>query len=268
MRRSLAIATLACITGNASASLLYGVQFDQTTPLFAIDQGTGAIGVIGNTGFADVADLTSDPLTGRLWGVEISQGRLLTFDPRSGSTTHTVQIDIPQPIVSLAFDPLTRTLYGNTAVGFGTTSSDVLYRIDATTGHATLVGTIGENRVYALGFDQNGTLYGVSDQSKTLMSISTATGQGTDVMSFAMSGATVVYDLATRPQDNAMFVADTETFSLYRVNPVTATVDLVGPYGSDTNIVGLAFLTTVPEASTWLTMALGLTGLFSLRRRR
>jgi sugar lactone lactonase YvrE len=262
------MAALACFTGNAFASLLYGVQFDQTTPLFAIDQATGAIAAIGNTAFNNVADLTSDPLTNHLWGVEIGQGRLLTFDPHNGATTRTVQIDIPQPIVSIAFDPLSRMLYGNTAVGFGTTSSDTLYRIDPVTGHATSVGIIGTDRVYALGFDQNGTLYGVSDQTKTLMSISTATGQGTAVMSFDKSGATSVFDLATRPQDNAMFVADTKTFSLYRVDPLTGTVELVGPYGSDTNVVGLAFLSTAPEPSTWLTMGAGLAGLLAVRRRR
>jgi len=57
------------------------------------------------------------------------------------------------------------------------------------------------------------------------------------------------------------------SMSLYTLNTVTGHVDLIGPYGSSANIVGLAFLTSVPEPSTYLVLCVGLS-LFALLRQR
>jgi DNA-binding beta-propeller fold protein YncE len=138
-------------------------------------------------------------------------------------------------------------LYGNTAVGFGGTVADQLYQINPATGLSTLIGPIGFSAVYALGFNQSGTLYGISDTSHELITINTGTGVGSLIAPVNLSSA---FDLAFRPEDDTLFVADSNTSSLYTINPGTGAETLVGSYGSAVNNVGLAFVAAVPEPGT------------------
>jgi len=268
---ALQLALLMCFSERALSAVLFGESVDpgQASPLFSINQSAGNIAEIGPTGFSNVADLTSDPATGRLWGVEAQSnqpGRLLSINSNTGAAAVVATLDSAKPIVSLAFDPITRKLYGSTAVGFGA-SQDALYTIDPLSGHTSLVGVIGFDNVYALGFDQQGKLFGVSEISKALISINTTTGAGTQIDGFKNNDINRAFDLASRPGDNTMFLADSGSMSLYTLNTVTGHVDLIGPYGSSANIVGLAFLTSVPEPSTYLVLCVGLS-LFALLRQR
>jgi hypothetical protein len=65
-----------------------------------------------------------------------------------------------------------------------------------------------------------------------------------------------------------MFLANSTTSSLYTVNLTTGAASLVGPYGSATNVVGLAFIGQTPEPGTivLLLTGLGLLGVGRLRR--
>src|SRR6185295_13722541 len=135
-------------------------------------------------------------------------------NPHTGTTSVAAQLDSPSPIVSIAFDPVTRRLYGNTALIFGTTNSDALYSIDPSSGSTTLKGPIGFAAVFALGFDQHGRLFGVSYFTKQLLSIEPATGLGAAMFRLNLNAA---FDLASRPEDNALFVSDSTTNSLYTV---------------------------------------------------
>jgi hypothetical protein len=271
MRRRFAVAVqcalLICLAGNASASLLYGVDFPGATPLFQVNQSTGALAAIGATTFANIADLTSDPATGTLWGVDTSANLLVRINPDTGVASPAASIDTADPIVSIAFDPITRRLFGNTAVGFGSTSADALYEIDPFTGSARLKGTIGYSRIYALGFDQLGTLYGITDFSKQLIRVDTASGSGAAVTQINGVGLNASFDIASRPEDNTMFLADSTTNALYTLNTHDGVVTELGSYGRTANIVGLAFLMPAPEPSTYIALAAGL-GLLALARRR
>jgi hypothetical protein len=269
MRRRFAVAAQlavsAFLASSAVASDLFGVKFDASTPLYSINESTGALISIGGTGFANVADLTSDPVTDTLWGVEVNTNELLTIDRHTGAASVAAQLDSVNPIVSLAFDPLTRTLYGSTSIGFAQPGEDVLYAIDPVTGSTTSKGSIGFEKVYALGFDQHGTLFGISDFSKELITINIATGAGTLVPGSSALEVSAAFDIASRPEDNTMFLADSGTASLYKLNTANGKLTAVGSYGSMTNIVGLGFL--VPEPDTYLALAVGL-GLLALLRRR
>jgi hypothetical protein len=67
-----------------------------------------------------------------------------------------------------------------------------------------------------------------------------------------------------------MFAADSGTGSLYTINLGTGASTLVGPYGSGTNVVGLAFLgmTTTPEPGTLVLLGAGLAlTAFAARRK-
>jgi hypothetical protein len=253
---------------SAPASQLLGVAFDQPTALYSINQSTGALAAVGLTGFTNVADLTSDPLTHTLWGVDVNGNQLLEMDPKTGGALKATALDSADPIGSIAFDPLTRVLYGNSVVGFGKTSQDALYRIDPLTGHTTLIGALGSfEQVFALGFDQHGVLFGISDHSRELITIDTATGLGSLIPGAPQLPFEGNFDLASRPEDNAVFVANSLNAQLYLLDTSNAALTPVGPYGSVTNIVGLAFLSSVPEPSTYAAFAGGLLALFALRRR-
>ena len=269
-RLSFALAlALLCVAqlASASSSTLYGIEYSTGTGFYNVNQSTGAIALIGNTGNPATGDLTSN-LTNTIWTPDMANDALLTVNPTTGAITSTTAIMSPAggpiPIVSLAWDPVTKVLYGNTSVGFGGTQADALYKIDPTTGLATLLGTIGYDEVYALGFNNNGTLYGISQGSNELLTIDTGDGAGTGV---AGVGLSAMFDLAFRPGDDTMFVADSGTEALYTMDPTTGAVTLVGPYGSDANVVGLAFLQT-PEPGTFVLLGTGLLGLLGTIRRK
>jgi hypothetical protein len=169
-------------------------------------------------------------------------------------------------MTSIAFDPVSGVLYGNTTVSFGA-AFDALYSIDPVTGVATFIGRITFENVFALGFSQSGDLFGIADATDDLIGISVLSGNGTFIADMQLTQS---FDIASRPEDDVMFLADTGTSSLYTVDTGTGGTLLVGDYGNPHNVVGLAFgPTPVPEASTVLSaLALGgiVTGAQWLRR--
>ena len=60
-----------------------------------------------------------------------------------------------------------------------------------------------------------------------------------------------------------MFLADSTSNTLYKLDTTNAGLTQVGPYGTSANIVGLAFLAPAPEPSVYLALAAGL-GLLAL----
>lgn len=251
----------------ATASTLYGVAYAGLTPLFTLDQGSGALATVGPTGGNDIGDLTSDTRAGSftLWGVRITDNQLITLDAGTGAISSTVAMDSPDDIVSIAFDAVSGRLFGNSSVGYGA-AFDALYEINPLTGATSFVGRILFENVYALGFDQAGGLFGIADSTDELISISTVTGNGTRIADVATG---LSFDIASRPEDGAMFLADSGTASLYRLDTGTGATTLVGGYGASENIVGLAFGPggTVPLPGTLTLSALGLAALGARTRR-
>lgn len=80
--------------------------------------------------------------------------------------------------------------------------------------------------------------------------------------------ASSIFDIASRPEDDVMFLAESSGSRLWQVDVSNGTLTNVGPYAATPgpNIVGLAF-SQVPEPAT-----LGLLGMAApallLRRRR
>ena len=259
-----AAAVLCLLSGSAAASSLFAVQFPGATPFFEVDQASGALATISaNVGTPDIGDLTSDtrPGSGTIWGINIPDNELLTIDSTTGLVSGSVILDT-DGITSLAFDPVSGRLFGNSTPAFGNgLMDDELFEINPATGATNSIGIIDRfANIFALGFDQSGRLFGVSDVSDELLEISTATGAGNAVGAVLDdTGAAVssMFDIASRPEDDTMFLVSSGTASLYTLNTSTATASLVGPYSpASTNLVGLAFL-PVPEPGSIGLLLLG-----------
>jgi hypothetical protein len=252
------------LSSAAGASDLFATTYTgDTSDLYTVNQSTGAVSLVGSTG-VNIGDLTST--NSQLLGVDLTNNALWTINPSNAAASNEVLISGTNgDITSLAWDPVTHALYGNTTSGFG--GADQLYSINATTGAATLIGGIGSVDVYALGFSQTGVLLGESNATGELLSISTATGAGTDIGSTGLSSN---YDLASRPGDGVVFGLESGEYGLYTYNIGTGAASLVGAYGEDVNLAGLAFLPagSVPEPATWAMMIVGFGGLGFVAYRR
>jgi len=264
---ALFIAQILCAS-PAAASVLYAsrsIPIDTPNDILTVDQTTGLATPLGASGASWVGDMTSDTRAGSvtLWGTNITTGapfagQLLTINPATGAATTVGTYDSPSEIVSLAYDPVTNALYGNTSLGFGA-AADVLYSINPATGATTQIGQgIGFDAVYALGFDNTGRLFGISNSD--LIEINTATGVGTLIVALR---ASALFDMAARPEDNAMFVAQSGG-EIWTLDTTTGALTDVGPHGAG-NVVGLAF-SPVPEPISVTLLLLG--GLALLRKRR
>lgn len=238
---SCALGALLVSASGASAEFLFGVEYNGPTDLFNVDQSSGAMTSIGPTGRNDLGDLTSDPRDAsfRLWTNRIGTNELIRLNPLTGAEESAVAMDSEDPIVSLAFDTVTGKLYGNSSVGYGA-GFEALYEIDPDTGATTFIGRILFDNVYALAFDQSGTLFGVSDVNNELITISTASGNGALVATLQVGS---VFDIASRPSDDTMFLADSGTGRLWTLDTGNGNVFDVGPFTGavQNNVVGLAF---------------------------
>lgn len=271
-----AVLSLASMASTAEASMLYGADYNPGSPsqFYSINTSTGVITHIGSTGVTNIGDLTSDQVS-TIWGIQANTDDLVTINSATGvgtvgPTITGTGLSASAAIYSLAWDPVTGILYGNTSVGNGATA-DTLYSINTTTGAATMLGRIGINDVYALGFSQNGTLYGVenADDNGGLLNINLTTGVGTLVGNTGVQG---IFDIASDPSGSGFYAAESNTFALYKLNVATATATEVGSYESIANIAGLAFLapgsaTPEPDSILLLTAGLGLIGFGTSRRK-
>jgi hypothetical protein len=76
-----------------------------------------------------------------------------------------------------------------------------------------------------------------------------------------------LFDIASRPEDNAMFAVDTTTNSLYTLDVTNGALTGIGDYGAPLNLVGLAF-SPIPEPGTLLLLGAGVALLAGRRERR
>jgi len=98
-----------------------------------------------------------DPATGQLYAIDQEHGDLYRIDVELGEMQYVGPLGVYW-VTGADFDPVTGQLYA--CVG-GLDDSGALYIIDTATGAATLVAST--HRLMGLGFDVDGTLYGVNN---------------------------------------------------------------------------------------------------------
>jgi hypothetical protein len=241
---------------SASASALWGNSGVRVSP---INVATGAPGPIvsfagaSTIGFSDLAgDVRwQGPL---LWGVSDfgANRHLQALNPATMAAQASVPISGPEPIQSLAIDPLTGEFYGGSATS--------LYRIGLDTGIASLVGVTPLPIEKALGFDGAGNLYGIANENQ-LVAVNKSTGETSLISTLNVFR---MEDIAVQPESGIMYgIGYGPNYSLYQIDLTTGALVNLGP--STTRPSGLAF-TAVPEPATLTLSALALAG--RLRRRR
>jgi hypothetical protein len=271
-RCALIVLTLSLCANLSRASDLYSLDSGGASgTIYKLNQSTAAESLVGPVGaaFTFPGDLASDTNSGtfRIWAPDITSNTLLKIDPATGAGTpvglFTLPTGAPVKITSLAFNSVAGTLYGTTST-FYSGEADRLYSVNPSTGSVAPIGAaVGFTNIFALGFDTGGKLFGVSNDTHQLLSISTVTGVGGLVAPVAPLS---IFDIATRPEDGVTFAVDAFPNQLYKLDLVTGATTLVGAHTTPHNMVGLAF-GPVPEPSSLTLLALG-TALFGLRRKR
>ncbi len=176
--------------------------------------GTGG-GSDGNITFSDLEGLSFDPTTGYLWASHIEGGSstyIFRIDQATGQHVPNVfgsGVDykkitgsgIDLPIVDIAIDPTDGQMY---AIGDNGTSNDSLYRIDKTTGSATLVGYMGIGDVKGAGFGPYGQLYvstsansDPSSEAESMWEVDKTTASVSLVTQFSVGGGHESIDCLT-----------------------------------------------------------------------
>ena len=152
--------------------------------LLTVNTANGATAIVGNMGFVAPA-LAVDPTTGIMYA---GQGQgipfVYTVNPADGSTTFLGDSGLGFSAISAMDFDTAGTLYASVnIVGDGTTGGDNLATISKINGLATVIGPFGTERMEAIAFASDGTLYGATTNqginTGELYTINTSTGQAT-----------------------------------------------------------------------------------------
>lgn len=144
-----------------------------------------------------------------------STTNLYIVNPATGAVVSTIG-PIGFPVTGLAFHPATGVLYGTTGGEVGTPS---LVSIDTLTGAGTLIGANGQGPVADISFRADGTLFGWSEGSDDLVTISLATGVATVVSDSGLgtSGSGIAFS----PSGTLFFAGSGSNGMLRTIDPAT-----------------------------------------------
>lgn len=117
-----------------------------TQSLYRLDLGTGRPERVGPFGVNGVMDLAFDP-GGTMYAN--TTRAIYRVDPRTGTAALVTPVSGAQMLMGIAFDT-NGTLYATTFM-----SESELYRVDLTTGSATLVGRTGQSFVHSAEFERS-----------------------------------------------------------------------------------------------------------------
>ncbi len=231
------------VNNEVKHSINFGNHIDGTTTgygadgignmWYSVDIPTGALTQIGATGGILHQGGDFDDGSGTFY-CTLSPATLATVNTATGAETVVATITgvtSGQTITAMAWDHTTSTMFlGTTDI---TTSQ--LYTLNLGTGVATLVGTIGQSGLIALGCDCDGNLYSIDLVTDNLWSINPTTGVGTAIGPLGYD-VNFAQDADFDPADGTFYLAaynnTTSSGQLRTVNLTTGTSTLVLDWGA------------------------------------
>lgn len=216
-----------------STAPLYGGDYFSSSLSF-IDPASASSDYIGTIDTTGPAAFAYDAETNILYVTDSGTNDLFMVVPSTGETTFVGNTGLPL-MHGAAIDPSTGVLYVTSQDAYNTTN---LYSIDKTSGLATFVGDIGYEWVSGLDFDPTtGLLYGAiggPEPTGSIMTISTATGQGT-VIAPTMRFAGISFT-----EDGQLIGVENWSDMLYEIDPEDGAYSLIGQLSLD-NMLALVF---------------------------
>jgi len=179
------------VTIRPSSGVLHATLAEESSTLL--------IRIDAESGFSDSVSVISVPnmkaiafdATDNLYGVALNDGKLYSLNPSTGGITLIGATGLSS-LIGLAINPVDNMLWGMRSNG-------AIYKINQSTAVPTLVGNSGFSLNFAMAFDADGKLFGISSAAVAAMSdfirINTSTGAGTLVGS---TGFRNVFGLAIR----------------------------------------------------------------------
>lgn len=245
MKSFLIFALALGLAAPAAAQDMLGVSWSGT--VYSMSSTTGTGGVVGSTGYSQINNMAKSP-AGKFYaaagyGVPCT---IIEINPATGVGTP-VSTTTLNSIRGMAY--LGSTLYAiNDSSGTGIGMDD-LYTLDPITGTATYVGSTGYFGVQAI-TAANGLLYGWeigsgSGIGEGLITISTATGAGTDVNPALGNSGSSIQALCTSPSGDVYGAQN----SIYKVNLGDGSTTLIGS-GGYSDLRGAEFSASGPPAFT------------------
>jgi hypothetical protein len=200
----------------ASAQTGYIVDSDQDI-LYSIDLVTANVTMIGSTlnnGLGTPAGLAWRADLNELWTVDLAGGEVGPIDVTNGTFTPVLQTNL-SGWQGIAWDE-------SRSVFVLANQDDSNYELDPVSGITTLLGNSGFPLITAIDFDPAGVLWGV-DFGGTIVSIDTTTGAGTPTTATSTSIQGLAID-----NSGTWYAVDTNTDSLYTIDPVSGGATLIG----------------------------------------
>jgi DNA-binding beta-propeller fold protein YncE len=231
--------------------LLLGVSWiDSSTPsvLYTVDTGTGRAMQPRTTGCADLSGIVFDPTGTFLYAVTSfaavpHANALVRVDPQTGATTLIGPTGLANMYEGdLTFDPTSGVLYALQ----DSNPLRSLYTLDIQTGTATLVGHVqpGEpTDLSTLAFDPAGNLFSIDTTNDMVLRIDKTNGTILSRTPISIPLGDVA-GMAYHPLEERFYVADGHTNgtnTLYRFDPYSGQLTVIGPTEVPTGLSGLAF---------------------------
>lgn len=226
------------------AQTLYGVISKEPNAghLVSINIATGAATLIGDTGLSGPSGLTYNSLTGELLAINaFGGGKVHRVDTATGAATvlsAASSVAIPG---SLAYRAADNMLYTNQPA----VSTNVIYRLNASTGATVdFIGVVNKGPMGGMAVrPSDGVVFGAGScgpgAGDCLFTISTIAGPPPRETNVGTTGR-MITALSFHPTSGLLYGSDGS--NLVTINPATAAVTTVGPFGAGIGFVaGLSF---------------------------
>lgn len=238
------------------AETLYGVvsNGENSGYLISVNTVTGAATPIGNTGMSGPSGLTYNTLTGDLLAINaFGGGQVRRVDTATGAATVLAAAsNLPTP-GALAYRAADNMLYTNQP-GI---STNVIKRLNASTGASVdLIGVVNKGPMGGMAVrPSDGVIFGAGScgvgAGDCLFTISTIAGPPPRESDVGTTGR-MITALSFHPTSGVLYGSDGS--NLVTINPATATVTTIGPFGAEVGFVaGLSFVPdTGDSVDVWI----------------